>query len=518
VIVTTTVYDSAGQVLEQVDPKGVVTRYQYDAAGRQVAVIANYTGATPPLSSEVRSTDLYTRYAYENGIQTFIWVDMWGDDTDGLPPIGGNKQSPDDDNDQVTQYIYGTPKGTAGSGTPVESQIATGHLLRETIYPPGQASDTLATRTVSQAYNALGQVIWMKDQAGNITGIEYDKAGRETMRTFSTIANGTNSVEDLSMLVKWINNEVSDARWDLNADGSITTADYAYYPEKVLGRGKLSWVNNRIGYAGYQHAPELAGTKYHARHRALDAERGEWLTRDPAGFIDGKNLYQYARSRPLVGLDPMGLRFISSLGGSGLNPTTATPYCGGSTTGQMLMARGTTGSGGCNPPGPGPGPGPGSSSGKQPGLPQPPVPGCLKESQDPPWRGLCWTYCNFDPAAPQHPGSTWCKGPDGDPVCCVCDNIIRRRTGDDEAAGILVDCAERHEKEHMWQCATNDLRPEACHECSAYAVEYTCLANERGRCNTQRCRDAVDARMNHVARLMAIYCALCYGLGGTAQH
>jgi YD repeat-containing protein len=65
---------------------------------------------------------------------------------------------------------------------PAASHIATGHLLRETIYPPGQASDTLATRTVSQAYNALGQVIWMKDQAGNITEFEYDKAGRETMR------------------------------------------------------------------------------------------------------------------------------------------------------------------------------------------------------------------------------------------------------------------------------------------------------------------------------------------------
>jgi hypothetical protein len=73
---------------------------------------------------------------------------------------------------------------------PAASHIATGHLLRETIYPPGQASDTLATRTVSQAYNALGQVIWMKDQAGNITEFAFNRRGQETMRTFSTIASG----------------------------------------------------------------------------------------------------------------------------------------------------------------------------------------------------------------------------------------------------------------------------------------------------------------------------------------
>jgi YD repeat-containing protein len=132
VIITTTVYDSAGQVLEQVDPKGVVTRYQYDAAGRQVAVINNFNaGVNSGLPSGAHDNQTIT-YEYTNGLQTKIIARM-----------------PSSSDDQETQYIYGTPKGTAGSGTPVESQIATGHLLRETVYPPGQASDTLATRTVS---------------------------------------------------------------------------------------------------------------------------------------------------------------------------------------------------------------------------------------------------------------------------------------------------------------------------------------------------------------------------------
>jgi RHS repeat-associated protein len=124
-------------------------------------------------------------------------------------------------------------------------------------------------------------------------------------------SNGANNVEDLSTLINWINNAVWDARWDLNADGSVTTADYACYPERTLGRGKLSWVNNRIGYAGYQHAPELAGTKYLLRHRWLLADLAIFNRRDPhpTPFVDGMNLYQYAKSRPLVGVDPTGLYF-----------------------------------------------------------------------------------------------------------------------------------------------------------------------------------------------------------------
>jgi RHS repeat-associated protein len=122
-------------------------------------------------------------------------------------------------------------------------------------------------------------------------------------------SNGANNVEDLSMLTNWIGNEVWDARWDLSADGSVTMADYAHYPEKTLGRGKLSWINNRIGYAAYQHAPELAGTKYIVRYRWLLADLAIFNRRDPHPklYVDGMNLYQYARSSPLWRRDPSGL-------------------------------------------------------------------------------------------------------------------------------------------------------------------------------------------------------------------
>jgi RHS repeat-associated protein len=42
-------------------------------------------------------------------------------------------------------------------------------------------------------------------------------------------------------------------------------------------------------------------------HRYRDLETGVWLTRDPAGFVDGPNLYAYVRQNPWSKFDPDGL-------------------------------------------------------------------------------------------------------------------------------------------------------------------------------------------------------------------
>ena len=45
--------------------------------------------------------------------------------------------------------------------------------------------------------------------------------------------------------------------------------------------------------------------------RYRDLETGVWLTRDPAGFVDGPNLYAYVRQNPWTSFDPLGLREAS---------------------------------------------------------------------------------------------------------------------------------------------------------------------------------------------------------------
>lgn len=62
---------------------------------------------------------------------------------------------------------------------------------------------------------------------------------------------------------------------------------------------------NTVGYAGCVFAAETRF--YSMRFRWFDPSTGRWLERDPAGYGDGMNLYQYASGMPLMLVDPTGL-------------------------------------------------------------------------------------------------------------------------------------------------------------------------------------------------------------------
>jgi RHS repeat-associated protein len=46
---------------------------------------------------------------------------------------------------------------------------------------------------------------------------------------------------------------------------------------------------------------------YHFPQRTYSPRLGRWLQRDPLGYVDGVNLYEYARSMPTFFVDPFGL-------------------------------------------------------------------------------------------------------------------------------------------------------------------------------------------------------------------
>ena len=65
--------------------------------------------------------------------------------------------------------------------------------------------------------------------------------------------------------------------------------------------------------AGYHYQPETG--LYRVRHRDYHAQLGKWLQRDPIGYVDGMNLYQYVGSMPTYYVDPMGTdRWVSGTG------------------------------------------------------------------------------------------------------------------------------------------------------------------------------------------------------------
>ncbi|HDZ21904.1 MAG TPA: hypothetical protein ENH80_02040, partial [Phycisphaerae bacterium] len=97
----------------------------------------------------------------------------------------------------------------------------------------------------------------------------------------------------------------------INASGTVVER-YEYTPygqvsfmDGSFGSRASSSYDNRILYAGYRFDSETG--LYHVRHRYHHPTLGRWITRDPIGYPDGMNLYEYVSSGPVDGLDPMGL-------------------------------------------------------------------------------------------------------------------------------------------------------------------------------------------------------------------
>ncbi|MCW5775672.1 MAG: hypothetical protein KIS87_04400 [Phycisphaeraceae bacterium] len=164
---TTVTYNADGTRLEVEDPAGTKTRWVYDDARRVVTEIGNYVDGTP--SGVTGDDDHHVRHVYTNGLRTKLWVDLDGDGTE-------------DADDQVTVYTY----GVSTSDTPGASKIASNGLLRQVTYPDSGSSDDV----VRFAYNALGEVVWTRDQAGTVVETDYDLAGRVLHRRATATGSG----------------------------------------------------------------------------------------------------------------------------------------------------------------------------------------------------------------------------------------------------------------------------------------------------------------------------------------
>jgi RHS repeat-associated protein len=92
---------------------------------------------------------------------------------------------------------------------------------------------------------------------------------------------------------------------------------YAYTPYGTAGVFTASWAtqsqmmfSNEILFAGYRLNFETG--LYAVRRRDFHPTLGSFLERDPAGYHDGMNLYEYVGSRPYMTTDPSGMLQLQS--------------------------------------------------------------------------------------------------------------------------------------------------------------------------------------------------------------
>ena len=88
--------------------------------------------------------------------------------------------------------------------------------------------------------------------------------------------------------------------------------------QRTVTGQSLKWLDaslpeNPFLYTGYFYDSEIG--KYQVRNRQDDPILGRWIQRDPAGYADCANLYQYVRDAPIIGVDPQGTRLQYSYRG-----------------------------------------------------------------------------------------------------------------------------------------------------------------------------------------------------------
>ncbi len=93
---------------------------------------------------------------------------------------------------------------------------------------------------------------------------------------------------------------------DLNEDGLVDDTDFNLF---VASYNKLL-PEDESGprYAGYWYDANISF--FSCRQRWYDPQAGRWLTRDPAGYVDGMSLYLYVKGNPWSGRDPTGLSAV----------------------------------------------------------------------------------------------------------------------------------------------------------------------------------------------------------------
>ncbi|MBI4605207.1 MAG: hypothetical protein HY721_24850 [Planctomycetes bacterium] len=182
------------EAAEVVDPEGRKTVTQNDDPGHLIKRLESFADWTPGTAD-----DRTTNYTY--------------DSSGRLQKITAKASAAD----QVTEYVYGVVRGSESS------TVSSNDLLYRIKYPDpstGQPSSSSADWETF-GYNALGELVWKKDQAGTEHFYDFDDRGRLIHDRVPTIAAGLDAtVRRISSTYDALDRSVKVSSYDNATVGS----------------------------------------------------------------------------------------------------------------------------------------------------------------------------------------------------------------------------------------------------------------------------------------------------------
>jgi YD repeat-containing protein len=246
VLVTTYGYNQSGWLDTVTDPRGVVSKTEYDALGRVTKTVANYVDDVPSDADD----------------RTVLFgFDSMGRAMTVTALLAGGGQ-------QVTETVYGV---TTAGGHGLNSN----DLAAEVRYPDAATGASSASVHTLSVLDALGEVTQATDRNGTVHQYSFDPLGRPLADAATTLAAG---VDGAVRRIEWAYDGLGNLRqvstFDAAGGGGYVTdvlRDYNGYGQ--LGRETQATTGEAVtgttpsvqyGYSG-----DGPGTANHSRPAAL---------------------------------------------------------------------------------------------------------------------------------------------------------------------------------------------------------------------------------------------------------
>ncbi|MBD1569479.1 RHS repeat-associated core domain-containing protein, partial [Aliivibrio sp. S10_S31] len=233
-------------------------------------------------------------------------------DVDGFFTVGGQQNQL-----QLGQYLIWTPRNELLKVTPV---IRDGDVDDVESYRYDAGSQRLLKVSKQKAANSvqtlralylpgieLRSVAQGSTETENLQVITIGEAGRAQVRVLHW-ENGRPEAISNDQVRYSYDNLIGSSALEVDGDGKVISMEeyYPYGGTAILTARNQAEVNYKtVRYSGKER--DATGLYYYG-YRYYQPWVGRWLSSDPAGTIDGLNLYRMVRNNPVIFADLDGLR------------------------------------------------------------------------------------------------------------------------------------------------------------------------------------------------------------------